>query len=105
LHCSPLQAKVVFSFYFHCAVVTSNYCLQLVTWADYSSAKRDGTLQTLLQPLQQTGGASQAGALKRPIEAVANSGVSALTGQAVPAGQAPPAKKKLKSMVPSCRMM
>lgn len=78
---------------------------QLVTWADYSSARRDGTLGTLLQPLQQTGGASLTGALKRPIEAVANSGVSALTGQAIPAGQAPPAKKKLKSMVPSCRMM
>ena len=81
------------------------FLLQLVTWADYSSAKRDGTLQTMLQSLQQSSSVSQAGALKRPIEAVANSGVSALTGQAIAGGPAPPAKKKLKSMVPSCRMM
>lgn len=79
-------------------------CLQLVTWTAYSSAKRDGTLETLLQSMQQGGSENQADTLKRPLEAIANSG-NGIIGHAVADDQAPPVKKKQKSMLPNCRVM
>ncbi len=75
-----------------------------MAWEDYASARRNGTLDALL-PSEQEGAVTQAGTQKRPLDAVANSGVSAMTGQAVAGDSAPPMKKKLKTMLPNCRMM
>lgn len=76
---------------------------QLIPWAEYAAAKRAGTIVSLLESLQQSISINQAGKLKRPLEAVANSKVNDVSAQAT-AGKQRPAKK-LKSMLPSCRMM
>ena len=77
--------------------------VQLISWADYAAAKKDGTLQALLESLQQSTSINEAGKAKRSLEAVAKSGVRPVTAAAT-AGKQRPAKK-LKTMLPSCRMM
>lgn len=77
--------------------------VQLIPWAEYSSAKREHTLNALLESLQQSTSMNEGGKAKRPLEAVADSGVNAVTAQAT-AGKQQPAKK-LKKMLPGCRMM
>lgn len=77
--------------------------MQLIPWVEYAAAKRDGTIVRLLESLQQSTSINQAGNAKRPLEAVATSGVNAASPQAAAGLQRP--AKKLKSMLPSCRMM
>ena len=77
--------------------------VQLISWAEYSLAKREDTLSALLESLQQSTSMNEGGKAKRPLEAVANSGVHAVTAQATANKQRP--AKKLKKVLPSCRMM
>lgn len=77
--------------------------VQLIPWAEYSLAKKNGTLTPMLESLQQSTSINEEGKLKRPLEAVANSGVNAVTAQATAGKQR--SAKKLKTMLPSCRMM
>lgn len=79
------------------------HLVQLIPWAEYSLAKRNGTLNAMLEALQQSTSINVGGKAKRPLEAVANSGVNAVTTQAT-AGKQQQAKK-LKTMLPGCRMM
>lgn len=78
--------------------------VQLIPWAEYAAAKKSGTLQALLESLQQSTSVNEPGQAKRPLEAVANSGVNAVSAQAMASDKQRPAKK-MKSMLPNCRMM
>ena len=86
--------------------------LQLMPWEAYSTAKRNGTLPAMLGGLQQGVSSNQPGQAKRPLDAVVStvgdaapqSVVDNMATQATAADRQPP-KKKLKSMLPNCRMM